>query len=289
MTLLNNFKDLNEFRNCRNVNETLSKVLDNVGIPFTSNKSMNGDQIIVKVATRKISEGDIKGAVRVLCSNETVAPQTLESVTKLKAKHPDDEGGEFEEIKLESSLSATTVQDVIRAIRSFPLSSSGGIGGLRPRHLKDLTSFTCGESANRLLRAIASLLDLIKCGNVQKDVSKIFFGASLTALMKGVDDVRPIAVGIVWRRMAGKIACYNVRDSLVEKLKPVQLGFGVQGGAESLVHDVRRFCTADHDGPMALVKFDFSNAFNMLFRKFMLGEVKEICPELFPLLQQACL
>ena len=38
---------------------------------------------------------------------------------------------------------------------------------------------------------------------------------------------------------------------------------------------------------MALVKFDFWNAFNMLFRKFMLGEVKDIFPELVPLLQQA--
>jgi len=73
----------------------------------------------------------------------------------------------------------------MRAIRSFPLSSSGGIGGLRPRHLKDLTSFTCGESGNRLLRAIASLVDVIKNGKVQKDISKIFFGASLTALKKG--------------------------------------------------------------------------------------------------------
>ena len=38
---------------------------------------------------------------------------------------------------------------------------------------------------------------------------------------------------------------------------------------------------------MALIKFDFRNAFNMLFRKFMLGEVKDIWPELFPMLQQA--
>jgi len=99
--------------------------------------------------------------------------------------------------------------------------------------------------------------------------------------------VRPIAVGIVWRRIAGKITCYNVRDKLVEKLKPVQLGFGVEGGAEALVYAVRKFCTFKHNGPMALVKFDFGNAFNMLFRKFMLGEVKDICPEFLSLMQQA--
>lgn len=38
---------------------------------------------------------------------------------------------------------------------------------------------------------------------------------------------------------------------------------------------------------MAIIKFDFINAFNMLFRKFLLGEVKEICPEMFAMVQQA--
>lgn len=279
--------NLNIFRNCTNVNKALSDVLKNASIPFKVDKSPNRDTVAIKVATRKVSEGDFRGAIRVLCSKNSVAPQTLDTVSKLKAKHPDDNGEIFDEVELDSTLAATSIEDVIRGIRSFPLSSSGGIGGLRPRHLKDLTSFTCGESANRLLKAIASLVDVVKFGEVQKDIAKIFFGASLTALMKGEDDVRPIAVGIVWRRLAGKIACYNVKDNLVKKLKPIQLGFGVKGGAEALVHAVRSFCTAKHEGPMALVKFDFGNAFNMLFRKFMLGEVKDICPELLPLLQQA--
>jgi len=74
---------------------------------------------------------------------------------------------------------------------------------------------------------------------------------------------------------------------LVKKLRPVQLGFGVKGGAEALVHAVRCFCKADHARPVAIVKYDFRNAFNMLFRKFMLGEVRDICPELLLLLQQA--
>lgn len=82
----------------------------------------------------------------ILCSNESVAPQTSDTVSKLKAKHPDDNGEVFVEEELKRSLEETTIEDVIRAIRSFPLSSSGGFGGLRPRHLKDLTSFTCGES-----------------------------------------------------------------------------------------------------------------------------------------------
>ncbi|XP_037044233.1 uncharacterized protein LOC119080104 [Bradysia coprophila] len=279
--------NLGVFRNCVDVVKALTDVLNDASVPFVVSKVVDRDSVVVKVATRKVGEGDVKGAVRVLCSSESVAPQSIETVTKLKGKHPDDNGEVFEEVKLDSNLQATDVKDVLGAIRSFPLSSSGGIGGLRPRHLKDLVSFTCGDFGNRLLKAIASLTDVIKRGKVQQDVCKIFFGASLTALMKGEDDVRPIAVGIVWRRLAGKVACCNVRDSLVKKLKPVQFGFGVPGGAEALVHAVRRFCTVQHDKPMALVKFDFGNAFNMLFRKFMLGEVRDVCPELLALMQQS--
>jgi len=108
----------------------------------------------------------------------------------LREKHPDDDGGLFEEVILKDALPVTGVDNVTRAIRSFTLSSSKGIGGLRPRHLKDLTSFTCGHSANRLLKDIASLMDIIKGGKVQREVAKILFGASLNSLLKGVDDVR---------------------------------------------------------------------------------------------------
>ena len=65
------------------------------------------------------------------------------------------------------------------------------------------------------------------------------------------------------------------------------MGFGVKGGAEALVHAVRKFCTFSHEKPMVLLKFDFKNAFNMVFRKFMLNEVKDVCPELLAMLQQA--
>src|ERR1700744_3342507 len=276
--------NLNFFRSCTDVNGALTEILRNKGIPFSVNESVNRDSVVIKTANRKVSEGDIRGAVRVLCSNESVAPQSFETVIKLRAKHPEDNGEVFEEIKLEGALPLTENEDVVRAIRNFPLSSSGGIGGLRPRHLKDLVSFTCGDSANRLS---LSLVDVIKGGKVRSEVAKILFGASLTALLKGEDDVRPIAVGIVWRRLAGKIACSDIRQKLVEQLKPFQVGFGIEGGAEALVHAIRRFCTAAHGEPMVLVKFDFKNAFNMLFRKFMLGEVKDICPELLPLLQQS--
>lgn len=71
------------------------------------------------------------------------------------------------------------------------------------------------------------------------------------------------------------------------KIAPIQNGFGVKGGAEAIVHAVRAFTEAQHDTPMAIVKLDFKNAFNELFRKFLLKEIKDTAPSLYPMLYQA--
>lgn len=101
------------------------------------------------------------------------------------------------------------------------------------------------------------------------------------------NDIRPIAVGIVGRRLAGKIAVFDVKEKLSELLRPFQLGFGIEGGCEAIIHAVRYVAETDHDIPMAIIKLDFKNAFNVMFRNRLLEEVKEICPELYPMLQQA--
>src|SRR5687768_12556382 len=76
-------------------------------------------------------------------------------------------------------------------------------------------------------------------------------------------------------------------NDLAQKLAPIQNRFGVRGGAEAIVHAVRAFSEANHQSPMAIVKFDYRNAFNELFRRYLLEEIKIHAPSLFPMLQQA--
>ncbi len=77
--------------------KALSDVLRKASVPFKVDKTADKDSIAIKVAIRKVSEG----AVRVLFSNGSVAPQTLETVSKLKGKHPNDNREVFEESNLE--------------------------------------------------------------------------------------------------------------------------------------------------------------------------------------------
>ena len=110
-------------------------------------------------------------------------------------------------------------------------------------------------------------------------VRPFFFGASLTALNKPSGGIRPIAVGCTLRRLVAKIACSLVRDDMTEFLTPRQLGFGVPNGAEAAVHAARCFLST-MSSDQALVKLDFANAFNSVFRDRMLEVVHTLALEI---------
>ena len=64
------------------------------------------------------------------------------------------------------------------------------------------------------------------------------------------------------------------------------MGFGTKGGAETIVHATIRFLEQEMKCGDVLVKLDFSNAFNTIFRDKLLNAVKDRLPELYPFLYQ---
>lgn len=99
----------------------------------------HSEKLVIKIAQRKVGEGDISGAVRVLSSQEGIADFTPETVKKLKQKHPD-ERPVLDDDPLPDQQFETTDEEILNSIKHFPISSSGGIDWLRPRHLKDRVS-----------------------------------------------------------------------------------------------------------------------------------------------------
>jgi hypothetical protein len=168
--------------------------------------------------------------------------------------------------------------DVLKAIRSFPSGSSGGPDGLRPQHVVDLVG--CQESGADLLSAITAFTNMLLDGKCHRDVVPVLFGGTLIALEKKSGGIRPIAIGYTWRRIASK--CANSFASSQAKLlfSPRQLGVAISGGCEAAIHATRRFAEAMPSGH-AIVKLDFSNAFNSLHRDAMLNAVAAVCPEIY--------
>ena len=171
-------------------------------------------------------------------------------------------------------------EEIAAAIKSFPPGSSGGPSGLRASHLVCPDSSTRG----RLHSALASFASAFASGGLPL-YCRVLCQARIIALPKKPTGVRPIAIGETLRRIVAKCLVARFQPEAVEKLTPVQLGVGVSGAAEVIVHHFtywRRGITPDNtDNSEAVLLVDFSNAFNTLDRGVMLSAIKKVCPQFF--------
>ena len=101
---------------------------------------MEPESTIAREVTRKLEEGDYKGAVRRLSSEETIATDVEATLSALCTKHslpPLDRRTPPQPSPCVPPLLVGS-QAVHKAVFSFPPGSSGGPDGLTPQHLKDL-------------------------------------------------------------------------------------------------------------------------------------------------------
>ena len=233
----------------------------------------------------KLEEGDFRGAVRLACSEDSVAEVNDATIAALRAKHPAPHPSSClppppNELEIEGAL-LVAEGEVANAIRSFSKGSAGGVDGLRPQHLLDLTSTSAGLGGQNLLRALTAFTNLVLSGDTPPEIRPVFFGASLTALKKKDGGVRPIAVGCTLRRLAAKLASSAVVQSMGSLLAPLQLGYGTPLGAEAAAHAARLYL-ANLPPDFVLLKLDFKNAFNSIRRDKLLEAARQFTPEIFP-------
>lgn len=256
----------------------------------TLKKNTNNDLHLSKKVDHKLSVGDIHGAVRLLCSEDTLASDDDITFQNLKEKHPLPllEENNFVNPPPKNPVLVSDNETKL-AIFSFKPGSAGGLDSLKPQHLKDMINEGLGTSSSTLLFTLSKFIRKILEQELPEEIRPIFFGASLCALKKKDGGLRPIAVGCTLRRLVAKIVCSKIVDSLGDYLRPIQLGFGTKCGIESAVHATRRFISFDHKNPKYLLKIDFSNAFNMISRSSLLSEVSNIIPDYFHFIKQSYL
>jgi len=188
----------------------------------------------------KLEEGNIKGAVHLVCSDDRPAPHTSQTLAALQHKHPPPAPDRRPACSPTSSerFEALQVLDVVvqRAIQSFPAGSAGGPDGVTPQHLKDLTAPGIN---GQLFNVLAEFTNLLLNGGLPDNIDEVIYGGNLLALQKKDGGIRPIAVGYTWRRLAAKCANAYVIGRMSIVLSPLQLGVGVPGGAEAAVHATR--------------------------------------------------
>ena len=240
----------------------------------------------------KLSAGDIRGAVRVLSSEDKVLKGDNATLHKLQEKHPDSHPNSLLPPPPENTNNTphliATREDTKQGIRSFRNGSGGGPDRLLPQHLKDLTSDQLGGVAVDLLDALTDFINnIFLSGKIPEWLCPIIYGAQLIALSKSDEGVRPIAIGFTLRRLAGKVAMAKLNDTCAALFQPHQLGVGTPKGAEIAVHALRRYIEANNNESKAVLKIDFKNAFNCIRRDQILVKVKELVPMLYPMVWQS--
>ena len=242
---------------------------------------------LAAAVTSKLEAGNFKAAVRIICSSDTPKQADQDTWKILRSKHPDSATDSRVPCDPKGNAHFDPLQvnreDVMKALRSFPLGSSGGPDGLTPQHITDLLS---GATDDSFQQALVDFVNLLLAGSLDKEVSAIVFGGRLIALSKKDGGVRPITVGYTLRRLTAKCANNHVIERRSKALQPQQLGVGVAGGAEAAVHAVRRLMSNLPDDHV-IVKLDFSNAFNCIRRDLILEAVAARSPEIYSLVYSA--
>lgn len=240
------------------------------------------------VIESKVFDGDLRGAIRLLTSNDSFAQLSPDTLADLKAKHP----GPSRPLNFppvpDASLAtvSVTMDEVAQALGSFYSGSAAGLDGIRPGHLKELTSCSAGDNGPRLLGCLTKLSNFLLSGQLNVEVCPYLYGASLCALSKKGGGVRPIAIGSVFRRLVAKLGCRAIKEEMAEYLRPHQLGFGTRSGCEAAIHATRAFVQDASNSDCVVLKLDITNAFNTLERDVLLSEVKAQVPSLYPFLHQ---
>ena len=230
-----------------------------------SRPARKGESSLNSRVSKKMDAGDVKEAVRAVCSDDSIAPDTAETLQQLAEKHPRRTTPLTPRIPISTS-STVTAKVVKTAILSFPAGSAGGPTGMCPQMLKDLISPSNGDAATRWLEKLTEFVNLVLSGNLPPRIRPISFGANLIALGKKGGGIRPIALRNTSTRLSAKCAGAIAKSTRCVDYGNVQLGYGTQRGAEAAAHATRLYFRQEHSPDQILLKVDMKNAFNSISR-----------------------
>lgn len=234
-------------------------------------------------ARRQLELGSVQRSARTLSATGLVEV-TDGVLQQLQEKHPVAEPPMLppspETAPPPVSVSADVFRDVLQKL---PRGSAAGPSGwtyemIRSAVLHDDSAF---EGALWLVNAqLAGTLP--HCENLLASrlipISKHTAEELLMLPADAVPDVRPIAIGEVWNRLAALCALATL-PNVGPSLQPHQLGVGVRGGAQIVGHAVRAGCNS---ADMVTVQVDICNAFNSVSRNVVLEQVFDRVPALGP-------
>jgi hypothetical protein len=122
------------------------------------------EQSLADRVSSKLEDGDVRGAVRLASSEDTLAQHTSDTYQLLSLQRPVRHQCNNELPSPTAGLVSNALQlsetDIRAGIKSFAAGSANGLDGLCPQHLKDLTSGVHGASGDRLVSRLTEFANL---------------------------------------------------------------------------------------------------------------------------------
>ena len=141
-----------------------------------------GEQITVGMTSAKLEDSDVKGAVRLLCSDDRLAVPNDAPFTKLSRLHPT-APADRRPAPLTITPPLQVLPDALRTvIQSFQEGSAAGLDRVRSQYLKDLLIRAAVN--NPLLLAVTDLINLLLESKTPIPVRRAVLGATLLTIAK---------------------------------------------------------------------------------------------------------
>ena len=238
--------------------------------PFRSMGESRGEFNKEKRAISLARVGYFSGATRALadCSPaDTADPKVYKNLIDL---HP-----AASRLSGELQLNPANVisEDIfLKVLSTTPPRRAPDAAGWRGDYFKSFSP----EARIMVFKLVEHILQNPK--SLPADLRPFFFGARLTALHKPNGGIRPIAVGVILRKLVSTTLVNTISAQLPDTFYPHQHGTGTPGGAENVVQGLRLAQALDREN--VVVGIDFSNAFNTMDRQAICDQVVDKFPQL---------
>jgi len=248
-------------------------------------------------AKKLISLGEMSKAFKCVIQQAPSVPASTQVLQQLKDKHPlrrlhavtPAELLELQSFEcIQADLLTVYSKDVRKVIHAAHRMIAPGIDMLRYEHLVSLIGRKPEPDVEEaeFSELLTGLVNLMLQGKVPIEVLPVFTGTDLIAIKKSVDseDVRPIGMGGVLRKIAAKLAFDYTQSSGFNsnEFSKVQYSL-VPSGIEQIVHSFQ--IGLEKHPELDRLAIDASNAFNASNRLRALYRIMKTCPAVYPLMR----
>ena len=235
-----------------------------------------------------MQEGNVNGALKLLSDNmqNGILPLNNETLMLLKEKHPEPKNvsedvmfqGPLQRIHPIAYNAIDEAMVLQAAINTKGGSGPSGIDADGWRRI--LASSQFGTASSDLRKAFAEVIKKLCIDEVSVNADATtsidsFIASRLIPLDKN-PGLRPIGVGEVLRRIAGKVVMKIAKNDVLKATGSLQVCAGHKSGAEAAIHAMHDIFKDEETEAVLLI--DAENAFNSINRTVMLRNISWSCP-----------